>query len=86
MNEDHMWEVLDRYFSANGLVKQQLDSYNKFIDQINDVIKEYGRFQITIKDQYDVNESRRNAEETYEFKFEDKILRTSLNHKNNDKN
>lgn len=81
-----MWEVLDRYFSVNGLVKQQLDSFNRFTEQISLVISEYGKFQISIKDQYDVDEKKRNSEELYEFKFEDKILRSAVNHKNNDKN
>ena len=55
-----MWEVLDRYFSVNGLVKQQLDSFNRFTEQISLVISEYGKFQISIKDQYDVDEKKRN--------------------------
>ena len=33
-----MWEVLDSYFRENGLVKQQIDSYNKFTSDIIDVI------------------------------------------------
>ena len=33
------------------------------------VISEYGKFQIVIKDQYDVDEKKRNVEEIYEFKF-----------------
>ena len=60
-----MWEVLDRYFSVNGLVKQQLDSFNRFTEQISLVISEYGKFQISIKDQYDVDEKKRNTEELY---------------------
>ena len=63
--EAHMWEVLDRYFSVNGLVKQQLDSFNRFTEQISLVISEYGKFQISIKDQYDVDEKKRNTEELY---------------------
>lgn len=59
--EAHMWEVLDRYFEVNGLVKQQLDSFNRFTEQISMVISEYGKFQIAIKDQYDVDEKKRNT-------------------------
>ena len=60
-----MWEVLDRYFNANGLVKQQLDSFNRFTEQISLVISEYRKFQIVIKDQYDVDEKKRHGEESY---------------------
>lgn len=81
-----MWDVLDRYFRENGLVKQQLDSYNRFIEQISDVINEYGKFQIVIKDQYELDKDRRGSQEIYEFKFEDKILRSAINHKNKEKN
>lgn len=42
VTEGHMWEVLDRYFDDNGLVRQQLDSFNRFTEQISMVISEYG--------------------------------------------
>jgi DNA-directed RNA polymerase beta subunit len=34
-----MWEVLDSYFKESGLVKQQLESYNRFAVDISEVIK-----------------------------------------------
>ena len=46
VEEHHLWDVLDKYFKQNGLVKQQLDSYNKFTTDIEQVIKEYGNFSI----------------------------------------
>ena len=46
VQEHHLWDVLDKYFKQNGLVKQQLDSYNTFATDIEQVIKEYGRFSI----------------------------------------
>ena len=39
VQEHHLWDVLDKYFKQNGLVKQQLDSYNKFTTDIKQVIK-----------------------------------------------
>jgi DNA-directed RNA polymerase beta subunit len=30
VTEKHMWEVLDSYFKESGLVKQQIESYNRF--------------------------------------------------------
>lgn len=32
--EDHTWQVIDRYFAENGLVRQQVDSFNRFVDDI----------------------------------------------------
>ena len=46
VKEHHLWDVLDKYFRQNGLVKQQLDSYNKFKADIEQVIKENGNFTI----------------------------------------
>lgn len=54
MKEHHLWDVLDSYFRQNGLVKQQLDSYNKFIFDIEQVINEYGKFYIPVKHQFRV--------------------------------
>ena len=48
VQEHHLWDVLDKYFKQNGLVKQQLDSYNKFTTDIKQVIKEYGNFSIKV--------------------------------------
>ena len=78
-----MWEVLNRYFEQNGLVKQQLDSYNRFTEDINEVISEYGKFSIVIKDQYGLKASR-VPDTTYEFRFGQGIYRSALNHKNDD--
>ena len=85
--ERHMWEVLDSYFSENGLVKQQIDSYNRFTSDIIEVIGEWGKFRITTTHQYDLD--TKFAEDSYwEFEFEKKIYTSSndsLNHKNSDK-
>ena len=56
IEEDHLWQVLDKYFKENGLVKQQIDSYNKFTNDIEEVIKEYGNFSINVKPQFRVGE------------------------------
>lgn len=81
INESHTWQVIDRYFAENGLVRQQVDSFNRFINDISEVIKEYGSFQIVSKDQYELNKDRRD-DIVYEFRFDDKVYRNALNHKN----
>lgn len=64
-------------------MRQQIDSFNRFIDDISDVIKEYGKFTIVSKDQYGLDTARRD-DITYEFRFEDKVYRSAINHKNGD--
>lgn len=39
INEEHTWQVIDRYFKENGLVKMQVDSFNRFVDDVSSVIK-----------------------------------------------
>lgn len=64
-------------------MRQQIDSFNRFVDDITEVIKEHGRFVIVSRDQFEV-EAERREDVTYEFKFEDKVYRNALNHKNGD--
>jgi DNA-directed RNA polymerase II subunit RPB2 len=41
IHEDDVWEVIDSYFEMNGLVSQQIDSFNTFISKsIRQIIKE----------------------------------------------
>ena len=68
VDEEHMWKVLDKYFQENGLVKQQIDSFNRFTYDIGEVIREYGKFSFTIKDQYELDRDRTN-ERVFEFQF-----------------
>lgn len=60
-----------------------MDSFNRFIDDINEVLKEHGRFTIISRDQYEV-ETKRRDDVAYEFKFDDKVYRNAINHKNGD--
>ncbi len=39
IKEEQLWDVLDCYFEDNGLVKQQVDSYNRFCFGISEVIR-----------------------------------------------
>jgi len=57
VEEHHLWQVLDSYFRQNGLVKQQLDSYNQFLNDIDKVIAEYGHFSIPVKHQFRAGET-----------------------------
>lgn len=53
-----MWEVLNHYFNENGLVKQQIDSFNRFTEDISQVLSDYGKFSIVVKDQFGLKTNR----------------------------
>lgn len=84
VEEPHLWQVLDSYFRQNGLVKQQIDSYNRFTSQIEQVISQYGKFSIPMKHQFRIGEEI-NGQERWEFKFDNKLYKSTTNHKNSDK-
>jgi DNA-directed RNA polymerase beta subunit len=56
VEERHLWQVLDSYFRQNGLVKQQIDSYNRFTFDMEQVVTEYGNFIIPVKHQFRAGE------------------------------
>jgi DNA-directed RNA polymerase beta subunit len=34
IQESDVWAVIDNYFETNGIVSQQIESYNKFITEL----------------------------------------------------
>lgn len=83
MQERHVWTVLDSYFKENGLVKQQIDSYNRFTTDLQDVINEYGKFTIPVHHQFNIGEAY-SQEEKWEFELNSKLYKTHTVHKNSD--
>jgi hypothetical protein len=64
-----MWDVLDSYFKDSGLVRQQIDSYNRFSLDLSAVVKDYGTFTIPVSHQFSLGEDV--EEDTFwEFKFD----------------
>ena len=51
-----MWDVLDSYFKEGGLVRQQVDSYNRFTNDVSEVVKDYGNFTIPVSHQFSLGE------------------------------
>lgn len=64
-----MWKILDSYFQENGLAFEQINSYNRFILDIAEVIKDYGSFIINAKDQY-VPGKKLTGDISYEFQLD----------------
>lgn len=49
-----MWEVINAFFEEKGLVMQQLDSFNHFIDfQIQEVVDEQAEVLLKTNPQFD---------------------------------
>ena len=45
LGEDHKWKIIKNFFKTNGLVYQQIDSFNEYINR---------GIQYVIKDQADI--------------------------------
>jgi len=56
LSEDDIWQVIDIYFKENGLVKQQIDSYNRFIEDLTEVVLQEGKFNVSILPQFKLGE------------------------------
>lgn len=61
------------------MVKQQIDSYNKFTTDIEQVIKEYGSFSIQSLPQFRLGEGIQE-EEKWDFRFSEELYKTTTNH------
>ena len=50
INQEHTWVVISAYFKTKGLVRQQLDSFNSFInDTIQEIVDDSGEIEIKPK-------------------------------------
>lgn len=53
ISADDSWHVISSYFEENGLVKQQLDSYNEFVENsVQQIVEEMGDLVIVPQQQY----------------------------------
>ncbi|UPQ98204.1 subunit RPB2 of DNA-directed RNA polymerase II [Chloropicon primus] len=70
INQEDCFEVISSYFQQNGLVKQQLDSFENFMNTILDnTVRELGQMEVTPVQQFRPGEE--DAEElTHKIQFE----------------
>ena len=53
IDQDDAGNVIDSYFKQNGLVSQQISSFNRFLRfNIQDVVREHQRNEIKVEKQY----------------------------------
>ncbi len=51
--QEDAWIVIDKYFSEKGLVRQQLDSFDDFINRtIQELIDDSGEIKVAPEDQF----------------------------------
>lgn len=79
-----MWQLIDLHFQNRLLTQHQIDSYNKFIHDISEVIARYGIFEVRVLPQFEINEDVL-PESIWSFKFKTPISRMPPYHVNADK-
>ncbi len=53
IQQNDAWDVINKYFHTKGLVGQQLDSFNEFVQStISDTIDDNGEVTVTSENQY----------------------------------
>eukprot|EP00906_Rhabdomonas_costata_P035045 RCo049268 len=66
---DEVWEVINCFFEEKGLVMQQLDSFNHFVDfQIQEIVDDSAEVVVRTQPQYDPHSPQLNSS-TYHIKF-----------------
>jgi hypothetical protein len=59
ITQNDTWEVINAFFSENGLVSQQVNSFNHFLfNTIQDIVEEVGRIVIKPERQYKPGDKR----------------------------
>lgn len=84
LSEDNIWSLIDLYFKENGLVKQQLDSYNRFIEDVTEVVNQEGRFSVSVLPQFKLGEDVEESE-FWEFSFVTPLFKMPPSHQGSDK-
>jgi hypothetical protein len=47
-----MWRLIDLHFKDRRITQHQIDSYNRFIQDIPGVISHYGAFEVRVIPQF----------------------------------
>jgi DNA-directed RNA polymerase beta subunit len=79
-----MWQLIGLHFKNHLLTQHQIDSYNKFITDISEVIAKYGTFEVRVVPQFETG-MEVLPECIWEFKFKGPIYKTQPHHTNADK-
>ena len=63
-----IWDILDQYFNENSLVHQQLKSYNKFLERVQEMVTDSDSYKIEINNTKDLQVTK-ETEQTHVIRF-----------------
>lgn len=70
IGQDDVWPVISAYFEEKGLVRQQLDSFNEFVqDTMQDIVDESAAIEIKPESQHAPGRPLEVGETTYKIAF-----------------
>jgi DNA-directed RNA polymerase beta subunit len=84
IEEKYIWEMIDLFFKENGLISQQIDSYNRFIQDVSDIVLKEGKFDVSILPQFRPGEEIPETE-LWQFSFQGPIYKIPPCHMGSDK-
>lgn len=68
--QEHAWEVIDKYFKEKGLVSQQIESFDDFVNTtIQEIVEDMGEVAVTPENQYLPGQDV--SQYTYVIKFDE---------------
>lgn len=70
ISQEHAWEVIDKYFKEKGLVSQQIESFDEFVNTtMQEIVDDNGEISVTPENQY--LSGQEVDQYTYVIKFEE---------------
>lgn len=71
ITEEDSWTVIDSYFEENGIVSQQINSFNNFLDNtLQEIVEEVGKISVKPGKQYRPSRANEYEDRTYELNFQ----------------
>lgn len=68
--QNDSWEIINSFFKENGLVSQQIESFNNFLGtSLQEIIQEVGQLKIFPSKQYRSSKQEDYDGKTYEINF-----------------
>ncbi|KAG9447823.1 hypothetical protein H6P81_013951 [Aristolochia fimbriata] len=70
ITQDDAWSIVSAYFEEKGLVRQQLDSFDEFIQNtMQEIVDEYGEIEIRPNSQHQPGHSSDFTDDLYKINF-----------------
>ncbi|KRX04818.1 hypothetical protein PPERSA_06452 [Pseudocohnilembus persalinus] len=70
ITQEDQWKIISCYFQEKGLVSQQIESFESFLDNLNDITRQYGEFRVAVTNQYNLGQDTdTSGRQEYRFKI-----------------